>query len=66
MIINNKFAFGQIVYLKTDKEQHPRIVTRIQIYSNLNIYYALSCGTAETWHFDIEITEERDALLAVS
>lgn len=66
MIINNKFSFGQIVYLKTDKDQLPRMVTKMQVDSNMSVIYELSCGVQDTWHFGIEITEERDTLLAVS
>lgn len=66
MIINNKFKFGQTVYLRTDKDQQPRMVTKMQVNPNLSITYELSCGIQDTWHFEIEISEERDALLAVS
>jgi hypothetical protein len=66
MIINTKYGFGPIVYLRTDKEQLPRIVTRMQISPNMTVTYELSCGTESSWHFDIEISEERDALMAVS
>lgn len=66
MVISNKFSFGQIVYLKTDKDQLPRMVTKMQVNSNMSVIYELSCGTQDTWHFAIEIAEERDTLLAVS
>ncbi len=57
MVIDNKFEYGQTVYLKTDKDQLPRIVTAIHLRGQ-NITYALSQGTGETIHHDIEISEE--------
>lgn len=66
MIINNKFNLGQVVYLRTDIEQQARIVTLLEISPGGTIIYGLTCGTQDSKHFDIEITEERDALMAAS
>ena len=62
MVIDNKFEYGQTVYLKTDKEQLPRIVTAIHLRGQ-NITYCLSQGTNETTHHDIEISEEVNIVL---
>jgi hypothetical protein len=45
MIIDNKIELGSIVYLKTDKDQLPRIVVRISISIN-GIMYELACGSS--------------------
>lgn len=62
MLVDNKFDFGQIVYLKTDKEQLPRMVVRFTI-SKESILYILAQGTGETTHYDIEISEEINVVL---
>lgn len=65
MIIDNKFDLKQIVYLKTDKDQLPRIVVRIQI-GLMGLLYCLNQGTLESWHYDFEMTEEKDLLMSFS
>ena len=62
MVIDNKFDLGQTVYLKTDKEQLPRIVVRLFV-THHNILYSLAQGTGETSHYDIEISEEINVVL---
>lgn len=57
MLIDEKFKIGQIVYLKTDKEQVKMIVTALLIDTN-GIEYRLSSGNISAWHHDIEISEE--------
>lgn len=64
MVVNTKFNIGQIVYLKTDKEQLSRIVVRIQI-AQMGILYCLNQGIIESWHYDFEMTEEVDTVLKV-
>jgi hypothetical protein len=61
MIIDNKFNIGEEVYLKTDSEQLPRLVTGFVVRQN-SISYNLSCGSIETWNYDFEITVEKDVL----
>jgi len=65
MTIDNKFDLKQIVYLRTDKEQLPRIVARIQI-GQLGLLYCLNQGITESWHYDFEMTEEKDVLMSFS
>lgn len=62
MFIENKFNHGQIVYLKTDLEQKPRIVSRFTVMPSGQISYALGCGVEESWHYDFEISEEKEVL----
>ena len=60
MVIDNKFEIGQIVYLKTDKEQLPRMITGLSCRGGEGISYWLGCGDKETNHFDIEISAEKN------
>lgn len=62
MMIENKFEIGQMVYLKTDTDQYPRLVVRITI-SFIGITYGLAFGQGESMHFEIEISEQKDALV---
>jgi hypothetical protein len=59
MMIENKFEIGEIVYLKTDTDQIPRIITAIQVHANGCIDYLIICGTNEYWGVDIEISKEK-------
>ena len=56
---------GDIVYLRTDKEQLPRLVTRLNV-SDTDVRYELAQGLTSTWHFAIEISTERDTLLPIT
>ena len=61
MILESKYNFGDTLYLKTDEEQKRRLLTDINI--NLNgVRYGLCCGTSLTWHYEIEISEEKNVL----
>ena len=57
-----EYWFGQIVYLKTDGDQHKRIVTGINIRPH-GVSYALCHGNTESWHYAFEITSEVDVLI---
>lgn len=57
--VDNKFSLKQVVYLKTDEDQRPRIVTAIVIKPN-DVLYELSCGPDASEHFDFEISTEKD------
>ena len=58
MVVDCKYNIGDFVYLLTDEEQSPRIITSIQINPS-GLLYRLSRGTEETWHYDIEIIKEK-------
>lgn len=60
MNINNEFDIGETVYIITDEEQKPRIITEIRIGPSIDCYYVLSCGTEQSYHYDIEICIEVD------
>lgn len=61
-----EFMIQQTVYLKTDKEQKPRLVTGIQLRPFNSITYGITEGTNETWHYGFEISDERDIVMATS
>jgi len=60
-----KFKLGQIVFLKTDREQLGRMVTGILIRPFGVIYY-LTYAEVETSHYEIEISDVSDAALTFS
>ena len=61
-----EFDIGQTVYLKMDNEQHGRMVIGISLRPNRSVTYCLAFGTTETWHYGIEIDEERDIVKATT
>ena len=61
-----EFEIGQTVYLKMDNEQHGRMVTGISLRPNRSVTYCLAFGTNETWHYGIEIDDERDIIKATT
>jgi hypothetical protein len=66
IVIHNKFERGEKVYLVTDREQMVRLVTAIKICADDGILYELMCGTQVSWHYDIEISIEKDTFMAAN
>ncbi len=62
--IDNKFAHGDIVYLKTDKEQLPRIVTCIRVTKN-DLLYDVYQGANFSSHYDYELSETINELIVL-
>ena len=62
MEVNNKYEIQDVVFLITDEDQSPRIVTAIQI-SQYELIYKLACGTSESWHYDYEIATDKNFLI---
>ena len=64
MVVKFKVKLGEIVYLKTDDAQLPRIVTRISIMggsmSNSIIAYEVSQGDESSEHYESEIITDKD------
>jgi hypothetical protein len=60
--MKRQYNIGDVVYLRTDREQMARLITGIVIRPNTIMYY-LSCETMETVHYEIEITTERDIVM---
>lgn len=63
--IDNKYTFGDIIYLKTDKEQLPRIVTEIVITKG-DLIYGVYAGVVYSKHYDYEISATIDVLQSVT
>ena len=63
MVIDNKFDIGQEVYLKTDTDQRMRIVSAIIVRPGNCYSYELACGTDSRWHYDFEISTEKNVLI---
>ena len=61
MHIHNYYNIGDMVYLHTDNDQLQRVVTGILVKPS-SLTYALSCGSNESWHYDFEITVEKNVL----
>ena len=66
MIIENKFYIGQMVFLITDEDQRPRIISSFQVLPGGYLLYALSCGALNSNHYDIEISESKDELVKIN
>lgn len=65
MVIDNKFNFEQTVFLRTDPEQRPRLVTGICARKNF-IEYQLACGNLFSWHQEFEISEAVDVITSTT
>lgn len=59
IVLQNTYNFGDIVYLKTDKEQNPRIITAFVSCPAGDILYEVNCGTIVSRHYEFEITGEK-------
>lgn len=64
MVINNAYEIGDEVYLKTDFDQLLRIVTGIIVRPSC-VVYELSQGSANSEHYDFEISREINELIKV-
>lgn len=62
--INTPFTFGQTVYLKTDKEQSERMIIRMIIHNTGHILYDVVCGSSTSWHYEMELSAEKNQLLS--
>lgn len=62
MNIDNKFEIRQTVYLITDEEQKPRVITSISVQPN-DLLYVLACGRETSEHFDFEISDKPNIMI---
>jgi len=65
MVINGEqpaFALGQLVYLTTDQEQLPRMVTAYRVTAR-EVFYELSWGDSTSLFSEIEISDTKNILL---
>lgn len=65
MVIDNKFSIGEIVYLVTDDEQKPRIVTYIKIKPGGSVSYELTNGAFCSEHYEFELSAEENIEMKV-
>lgn len=63
-IFISRFALRETVYLKTDIEQKARLITAIKFKGDGGCVYALACGMDESEHYDFEVSETKDILIA--
>ena len=63
--LNVEFEYGDIVFLKTDMEQLPRMVT-CYIIRDGYIIYELTQGASSSTHFGVEITREVDVFTKIN
>jgi hypothetical protein len=61
-----EFNIGEFVYLKVDKDQSKRMIVSIALRPCNAVQYEIYDGHSESWHFGIELSAERDILLATS
>lgn len=66
IIINNNFDLGEIVYIKTDPEQLPRIITAIMQRVDGGMSYQLSQGEIYSFQYEVEISREKNMELMTS
>lgn len=59
MKIETAYEIGQIVYLKTDMEQLPHIITTIHILSKSLHAYGLNQGSQPSDHMEYELSDEK-------
>jgi len=64
-IIDTQHNIGELVFLITDPDQYPHLVTGYLV-RNDGIRYALSMKGQETYHYDFEIISEKDIIKALS
>jgi hypothetical protein len=66
IIINNNFDLGEIVYIKTDPEQLPRIITAIMQRVDGGMSYQLSQGEIYSFQYEVELSREQNMELKTS
>ena len=55
-----QFEIGHTVYIKTDPDQMERIITEVKLKPNGTIMYEVSCDTISSFHYDFELSTERN------
>lgn len=64
--VESEYNFGEIVYLKTDMEQRPRIVIAMLIDGSSEPIYKLAQSTSSDYHYGREISREKDIILTTT
>ena len=63
--LETEYVISDTVYLKTDIDQYPRIITGINIRIG-NLIYLLSCGTQESYHYAFELSKDKDIMITTT
>lgn len=58
MLLESTYDLGQMVYLKTDKDQHERMIIGITFRPTGVLYEASPGG----WYYEMELTTEKNVL----
>ena len=66
MLINNEFELEETVYLKTDKDQSPRMITRITVFPGGSHTYQASSGTQYSDHHACELSRTLNPVLTTT
>ena len=66
IIVRSKFDYGQLVYIKTDIQQDARQVIGVQGTADGGILIKLTIDGDVSWHYECEISEDKDTLLAMN
>lgn len=66
IIVRCKFDYGQVVYVKTDTAQDPRQVIGVQGTADGGMLIKLTIDGEASWHYECEITEEKDIMLTMN
>lgn len=56
-----KTLIEKIVFLKTDQEYKPRIITKYEVSKDA-VVFQLVAGTESSWHYEFEFTEDLDSI----
>lgn len=64
-MVRCRFDYGQIVYVKTDVVQDPRQIVGIQGTADGGMLIKLSTDGNISWHYECEISDEKDILLTM-
>jgi len=60
MLIDNKYGLGQIVYVITEGDQNPWIITCILVRERESISYSVSSGIENATFYEYELAPEKD------
>jgi len=63
MQINTLFDIGEEVYVKNDPEQVKRTIVELKVLPKKLIWYAVAIADFVSYHYDFELTREKDQLL---
>jgi hypothetical protein len=66
MNIKTKYNIGDNVYIKTDREQNPKIIISITVYTNDYYLYQLNSIDDCANYREFEISYEKDELLKLT